>query len=94
MCYVKNWQMFLCVLSLILCSVGALGQTNTVSSSTSNSVTPYVQEVSTAKLEEQERELSGFFIIGMVINILVIVVFVIWAAGEWRKSNQRNLAKK
>lgn len=31
------------------------------------------------------KDLTGFFAIGFIINILAIVAFLYWAAGQWRK---------
>lgn len=38
------------------------------------------------KAENDRRDnLTGFFVIGMIINVLLITLFLIWAVGQWRK---------
>jgi len=32
-------------------------------------------------------DMAGFFIIGIIINISVLLAFVIWAVKEWKKNN-------
>jgi hypothetical protein len=32
--------------------------------------------------------LTGFFVIGMIINVLLITLFLIWAVGQWRKTKK------
>lgn len=41
------------------------------------------------KAENDRRDdLTGFFVIGMIINVLVITLFLIWAVGQWRKTKK------
>ena len=87
--YVKSWQALLFVLGLLLLPIGALGQTNATPANASNAVSEYLQEGGTAKVEEEERKLSVFFIIGIIINILMVAAFVVWAVTEWRKSSRK-----
>lgn len=35
--------------------------------------------------EEGRKDLSGFFTIGIVVDVLLVTVFAIWAVGQWRK---------
>ena len=38
---------------------------------------------------EPPQELSGFFVIGIVINAALILLFVAWAAKEWKKAGDK-----
>ena len=45
-----------------------------------------VQSVqSTASKENETDDLSVFFGIGMTINIIMVIAFVVWASKEWKK---------
>ena len=37
---------------------------------------------------QKKRNLTGFWVIGILINIVVISAFVVWAVGQWRKSGR------
>ena len=37
---------------------------------------------------DKREDLTGFFVIGMIINVLVITLFLIWAVGQWRKTKK------
>jgi hypothetical protein len=37
---------------------------------------------------DARKDLTGFFVIGMIINVLLIVLFLIWAVGQWRKTKK------
>ena len=39
-----------------------------------------------------DRELDSFFIIGLIINIIMMTSFVIWAVGQWRQNNKKSTA--
>lgn len=39
-------------------------------------------------LNDDSRGLSGFFIFGIIINIIMAVTFGIWFAKEWRRSKK------
>jgi len=39
-------------------------------------------------LIEESRGLSGFFILGIVINVIMIIVFAWWFIGQWRQSKK------
>lgn len=41
----------------------------------------------------EEREFSMFWIIGIVINLLVFALFIVWGVGEWRKTNNQRREK-
>ncbi len=36
----------------------------------------------------EQKDLTAFFAIGFVINILLISAFIFWAKGQWRKTKQ------
>lgn len=38
--------------------------------------------------DDAHKNMTGFFVIGMIINVLLIVLFLIWAVGQWRKTKQ------
>ena len=38
--------------------------------------------------EDRRKNLTGFFVIGMVINVLLLTLFLIWAVGQWRKTKR------
>jgi len=37
---------------------------------------------------DTRKNMTGFFVIGMIINVLLIMVFLIWAVGQWRKTKK------
>jgi len=39
-----------------------------------------------------DRELDSFFIIGLIINLIMMTSFAIWAAGQWRQNDKKNKA--
>lgn len=39
---------------------------------------------------EGKKDLTVFFSIGIIVDILLVTAFVIWAAGQWSKSKHRN----
>ena len=34
------------------------------------------------------KELTAFFSIGAVINVVLLAAFLVWAVGEWRKTRK------
>jgi len=38
--------------------------------------------------DDTRKNLTGFFVIGMIINVLLITLFLIWAVGQWRKTKK------
>jgi len=38
--------------------------------------------------DDARKNMTGFFVIGMIINVLLIVLFLIWAVGQWRKTKK------
>ena len=63
---------------------------NTVeTSSTSSSISVYTEQpASVPQVEEKDLTLN-FFIIGGVINIVMIISYFIWAFGAWKKVDKR-----
>jgi len=41
-----------------------------------------------ARHEQSERSLPVFFIIGIIINVVFLLAWGLWVAGQWKK-NQR-----
>ena len=41
-----------------------------------------------AQARQKKRDLTGFWVIGILINIVVMTAFVVWAVGQWRKSGR------
>ena len=37
--------------------------------------------------EKSKKELSLFFIIGIIINLIMLSAFIIWAVKEWKKTD-------
>jgi len=37
-----------------------------------------------------DRELDTFFIIGLIINFIMMTTFAVWAIGQWRQNNKEN----
>ncbi len=40
--------------------------------------------------KHQLQKLSGFWIIAIVINLTVVLAYLVWAIGQWRKQSARN----
>ena len=38
--------------------------------------------------DDTRDNMTGFFVIGMIINVLLITLFLIWAVGQWRKTKK------
>lgn len=57
---------------------------------TSDLNTPHAKNTHTKKkvLIDDSRELSAFFILGIAINIIMIITFARWFAGQWRQSKK------
>jgi hypothetical protein len=37
---------------------------------------------------QKKRDMTGFWVIGILINIVVMSAFAVWAVGQWRKSGR------
>jgi len=57
---------------------------------TSDLNTTHAKNTHTKKkvLIDDSRELSAFFILGIAINIIMIIAFARWFAGQWRQSKK------
>ena len=57
---------------------------------TSDLNTPHARNTHNKKkvLIDDSRELSAFFILGIVINIIMIITFAWWFTGQWRQSKK------
>ncbi|MDM8565508.1 hypothetical protein QUF74_07630 [Candidatus Halobeggiatoa sp. HSG11] len=51
---------------------------------------PTIQTQSTQQLSsnEQDKKLPLFYIIGIMINIVMFTLVIIWAVKEWRKTSK------
>lgn len=92
----RRLSRFACALSIVACtwSVAPL-----VPGASADEATPRDQaEVTASTLRadvesyDGARPLSGFFIIGMVINAIVALAFIAWFRSEWRKTSKRKSA--
>ena len=36
-----------------------------------------------------DRKLGGFFIIGLIINLIMMTAFAVWAFGQWRQNDKK-----
>ena len=41
-----------------------------------------------AQTRQKKRSLTGFWVIGLLINFVVMSAFVVWAVGQWRKTGR------
>jgi len=58
-------------------------------SSTSSSVSVHTEQpVSPSQAEEKDLT-TNFYIVGGVINIVMITAYFIWAFGAWKKADKR-----
>jgi hypothetical protein len=58
-------------------------------SNTVSNKTTYTEQPVVAKSPQAEGPSMGFFGIGIVINVVMITAYFIWAYKQWKK-NQRN----
>ena len=56
----------------------------------SNQLTTYTEQPATDSRPEQNDTMIGFFGIGVVINVVMITAYFIWAYKQWKKSGQRD----
>lgn len=61
---------------------------NTEHSSTDS--TPAVYTEQPVKEAEQEDLTMNFFVVGGVINIVMILAYFVWAFKQWKKIDKRN----
>jgi hypothetical protein len=60
----------------------------TNSLSANSTITAHTEQPTTGQKVEQHEPSIGFFAIGMVINIVMISVFFIWAYRQWKKTDK------
>lgn len=41
------------------------------------------------KILAAHRELGPFFTIGLIINLIMMTSFAVWAVGQWKQNNNR-----
>ena len=67
------------------------GQVKTIESYSAGGSTLAVHSEQPAPVIEMEREdLTAFFAVGIVINIVMITAYFIWAYKQWRKTGTSN----
>ena len=49
---------------------------------------PSVTGKGVREVDDTRENLTGFFVIGMIINVLLFTLFLIWAVGQWRKTKK------
>ena len=63
---------------------------NTVElSSTNKNVSVYTEQPASVPLVEKKDLTINFFIVGGVVNIVMITAYFIWAFGAWKKIVKR-----
>lgn len=63
---------------------------NTVeTSSTSSSVSLHTEQPVSVSAEEEKDLTTNFYVVGGVINIVMIISYFIWAFGAWKKVGKR-----
>jgi len=56
----------------------------------SNQQTTYTEQPAVGSRHEQNDSMLGFFGIGVVINVVMITAYFIWAYKQWKKSDRRD----
>jgi cytochrome bd-type quinol oxidase subunit 2 len=56
----------------------------------SNKQISYTEQPAVDIKPEQNDSMLGFFGIGVVINLLMITAYFIWAYKQWKKSDRRD----
>lgn len=64
------------------------GRTNTAESSSAGSTLAVHSEQPAPVIEVEQKDLTAFFAVGLVINIVMITAFFIWAYKQWNKSGR------
>ena len=63
---------------------------NTVESSSANSsVSLHTEQPVSVSAEEEKDLTTNFYVVGGVINIVMIAAYFIWAFGAWKKADKR-----
>lgn len=58
-----------------------------------NASTTNTPQIEKKEILSEDRDLGGFFIIGLIINLVMMSSFFIWALGQWRKTNKTSSKK-
>jgi heme/copper-type cytochrome/quinol oxidase subunit 2 len=56
----------------------------------SNQLTSYTEQPASDSGPEQNDSMIVFFGIGMVINVVMITAYFIWAYKQWKKSDKQD----
>ena len=63
---------------------------NTVESpSTTSAVSLHTEQPVSLSAEEEKDLTTNFYVVGGVINIVMITAYFIWAFGAWKKADKR-----
>jgi len=62
----------------------------TSSLSANNTITTHTEQPTAVHKVEQNEPSIGFFAIGMVINIVMISAYFIWAYKQWKKTDKQD----
>jgi len=60
----------------------------TDSSSEISTLVPYTEQTEPVLEVEAKDPMVGFFAIGLVINLVMITAFFIWARKQWKKTSK------
>jgi hypothetical protein len=56
----------------------------------SDQLATYTEQPAADSRPEQNDSMIGFFGIGVVINVVMITAYFIWAYKQWKKSDKRD----
>lgn len=62
----------------------------TNSFSAGSTLTTYTEQAATIQEVEQDNQTIGFFAVGVVINIVMITAYFIWAYRQWGETDKRD----
>ncbi|MBT7411325.1 MAG: hypothetical protein HN826_16610 [Methylococcales bacterium] len=63
---------------------------NVATQHTTSGTTKTNQTHQKKKILTSNRSLGGFFAIGLIINIIMMTSFAIWAFGQWKQNSKKN----
>ncbi|MEE8366205.1 MAG: hypothetical protein V3R76_10490 [Gammaproteobacteria bacterium] len=58
--------------------------------SAGSTLTTYTEQAAAIQEVEQDNQTIGFFAVGVVINIVMITAYFIWAYRQWGKAGKRD----
>jgi len=84
-------SIFLALTCLLLSPVNNLSASPHSSPTAAKSLPDFRTSMQNENLRPQKRErkLSGFFKIGIALNIIMMFSFAWWAAGQWRRKKKK-----